>query len=242
MPLRLVSSPPALLGGPSRAQGGLGRWASRGCPRQCGELAGGHHGAAYLYPLVRGPKIENKTMLDEPRRERGKTSSPTRSWQVPMERAVGPGGGRCACTGPCRLGGASRPGTLTQLLQLRCHGLGAQRERRGRGTLRGRGSCGQTGETCVRPTLCNAAHPNPPSRTTWAAGGPGAGGVLPGRRTDVGKLAVSAASTRAVMAWDQAGSSDGPGQAPGHTRHPGSLPSWCGSCRGASPVPMTSGD
>lgn len=27
----------------------------------------GHSGAAYLYPLVRGPKIQNKTMLDEPK-------------------------------------------------------------------------------------------------------------------------------------------------------------------------------
>lgn len=147
---------------------------------------------------------------------------------------MGPGRGAGECAqGHAGWGGASRPGTLTELLQLRRHGLGAQRERCGRGALGGRGSCRQTGETSVRPTL--AAMPPTP---THLPGPPGrraarAGGALPGRQTDVGKLAVSAASTQAVMAWDQAGSSDGPGQAPGHTRHSGSLPSCrCGPCRG----------
>lgn len=133
------------------------------------------------------------------------------------------------CTGPCGLGGFPA-GTLTELLQLRRHGLGTQRERGGRGALGGRGSCGQTGETSVRPTP--AAMPPTPAHLPGPPG-PRAGGVLPGRRTDVGKLAVTAACTQAVMAWDQAGSSDGPGQAPGHTRHSGSLPSCqCGPCRG----------
>lgn len=43
-------------------------------PHTAGWISGGtlvirgHSGVAYLYPLVRGPKIQNKTMLDEPKR------------------------------------------------------------------------------------------------------------------------------------------------------------------------------
>lgn len=46
-----------------------------------GELFRQHCRAAYLCPLVRGPKIQNKTMLDEPKRGKGGTSNHPRSQQ-----------------------------------------------------------------------------------------------------------------------------------------------------------------
>lgn len=118
-------------------------------PRQQGERSGGHHGAAYLYPLASGPKIQNKTMLDEPRRGRGKTSNRTGAGRRDGGAGEGQGPGHARGAG-----GAGRAGqvTLTELLQLRGHGLGAQREGRGRSPLGGRGRCrGRQERPGVRP-------------------------------------------------------------------------------------------
>lgn len=144
-PYRHLRQPPG--------RGGLRRW-----PSPAGGAVGGHRGAAYLYPLVSGPKIQNKTMLDEPRRGRGKTSNRTRSRQAGWR--CGRGGGGRAMQAQGRAGQV----TLTELLQLRGHGLGAQREGRGRSPLGGRGRCrGRQERPGVRLAPLRGARPNPPS-------------------------------------------------------------------------------
>lgn len=128
---------------------------SRGHPRP--------QGSAYLYPLVRGPKIQNKTMLDETRERRPNGEAPpspggtqgasagdhTQGGFLTPSRSLGPGEGRAGKWGYHAQAGALRgqsvgtlgagPGgwepALTELLQLRGHGLGAQGEGRGRSSL-----------------------------------------------------------------------------------------------------------
>lgn len=63
-----------------------------GIPRPQRELFGGPCGATYLYPLVRGPKIQNKTMLDEPEREKAKLVTTPRSHGVPTRMPTGAAG------------------------------------------------------------------------------------------------------------------------------------------------------
>ena len=174
---------------------------SRGHPRP--------PGSAYLYPLVRGPKVQNRTMLDKPREEAQRRSSPEPRRGAGGQRGrpalrglpdslPGAGAGRGASG---QAGGMHRPGlfeaspracralgrgrrgpALTELLQLRGHGLGSKGEGCGRSALRRRRSWGRAAEMELRAGQ-DAALPHP-SRTVrrpstcWGGSG---GASPPGR-------------------------------------------------------------
>lgn len=145
--------------------------AFRGGPRQQGELSGGYRGAAYLYPLVSGPKIQNKTMLDEEGEEEAKLVTAAEPEGRTEEPARGRGramhAGREAREAREARGARGWAGqaTLTELLQLRGHGLGAQREGRGRSPLGGWGCCrGRQERPGVRLAPPRGRRPDPPSR------------------------------------------------------------------------------
>lgn len=197
----------------SEAEFGWG-WGRRG---GLGKLFREHCGAAYLCPLVRGPKIQNKTMLDEPKRGKGGTSNHPRSQQdahgdanVGAARTQEPEAipgfqgqrdqGKQASKGHAwpeaarrpvplrprcwrqRGAGRARRATLTELLQLRGHGLGAQGEGRGWSTLGRRGSLRGRRERQRCENLARMA-PAPPPRFphSLGAGGPEPAGKV-GRR------------------------------------------------------------